>query len=169
MSELEQIYDEYVDKLYKYFYIQCMNRHVAEDLTSQTFVLFVEKVRAQEINDTKKYLYAIMRNVWAAHLRQKYKETVESIETIEDFEAHTDTMVHNYESVPMKERAARYIEQLPDKQREVARLRFLEERTPKEVAQELRKSILYVKTTQHRALKSLERMLAKSEIRSIIT
>ncbi len=169
MSELEQLYDLYVNKIYKFFYVQCMNRHVAEDLTSQTFVLFVEKVQTQEINNNKKYLYAIMRNVWAAHLRQKYKETVESIETIEEFEAHTDTVVQNYESTPMKMRAAHYIEQLPEKQREVAKLRLIEEQTPKEVAEKLKKSLLYVKTTQYRALKNLEKMLAKSEIRSIVS
>ncbi len=69
----------------------------------------------------------------------------------------------------MKERALIYIERLPDKQREVARMRLLEELSVGEVAQQLQRSSLYVKTTQHRALKSLKLMLKAPEIGRILS
>ena len=91
MEDLESFYDIYVDKVYKYFYINCFNRNIAEDLTSQTFVAFIDKSKDLKIDDNKKYLYAIMRNTWMNHLRTKYKESLESIESINDFE---DTQKH---------------------------------------------------------------------------
>jgi RNA polymerase sigma-70 factor (ECF subfamily) len=169
MTDLAAFYDLYVDKVYKYFYVQCLNRHVAEDLTSQTFLSFVGKKQNTDIEDDKKYLYAIMRNVWAEYLRKRYTEAVESVEHIEDFEAHTEASVMEFEALSMKERALIYIERLPDKQREVARMRLLEELSVGEVAQQLHRSSLYVKTTQHRALKSLKQMLKAPEIGSILS
>ncbi len=168
MANLEEFYDLYVEKVYKYFYVQCLNRHVAEDLTSQTFVGFVDKKQSVAMEDDKKYLYAIMRNVWAEHLRKKYVEAVDSVEAIEDFEAHTQDSITDFETATMKERALIYIERLPERQREVAKMRLLEELTVGEVAQKLQKSSLYVKTTQYRALKNLRQMLKKPEIGGMI-
>lgn len=164
MTNLEIFYDAHVDKLYKYFYVQCLNRHVAEDLTSQTFVAFVDKRQSTDIKDEKKYLYAIMRNVWAEYLRKKYIEVAQSIDAIDDFETYVDTSIGVFEGATMKERASVYIERLPDKQREVARMRLLEEIPVSEVAQRLQKNSLYVKTTQYRAIKNLRRMLERPEI-----
>lgn len=163
MSDVEGIYDAYVDKVYKYFYINCLNRHVAEDLTSQTFVAFVEKAGSRTIKDYKTYLYAIMRNTWAEHLRKKYKEAVDALESIEDFEAYSEQTISAYEDADIKGRAARFIEMLPESQRQIARMRLLEEKSLKEIAQELNKSMSYVKTTQNRAIKSLKRILKQPE------
>ncbi|HMT18911.1 MAG TPA: sigma-70 family RNA polymerase sigma factor [Candidatus Saccharibacteria bacterium] len=155
---LEQFYGEHVDKIYKYFYIQSLDKHIAEDLTSQTFIAFMER-NALDLQDNKKYLYGIMRHVWSDYLRQRYKQSLQSIEDIDDFEAHADAQVHEYEDTSFVERAQRYIDRLPEKQRIIARLRFIEERSVKEVASMVGKSSLYVKTTQHRATRNLKSML----------
>lgn len=164
MQQLEQFYDDYVEKVYKFFYIKSLDRYTAEDLTSHTFVSFIEKTNEHEIKDMKKYLYAIMRNVWMDHLRIKYKEAVDSLESIENFEQHTTDAIAIFESQNMKERAAVFISRLPDKQEQIARMRLLEEITIREIAKKLGKSVPYVKTTQNRAIKSLKLMLDKPEL-----
>ena len=172
MEDLETFYDEYVDKVYKYFYINCFNRSVAEDLTSQTFVSFLAKVKEMKIDDNKKYLYAIMRNIWMDYLRSKYKETIESIESIEsieDFEDHTAQAISGFESKNIKQRAQTYIERLPKKQRQVAHMRLIEEMTLREIAKELGKKVSYVKTTQSRAIKSLKLMLERPNLEGAVS
>ena len=169
MQDLEQIYDEYVDKVYKYFYIQCLDRHSAEDLTSHTFISFIEKLKVKKVDDNKKYLYAIMRNVWMDHLRTKYKQAVESIESIEDFEQHAEQAITVFESRDLKERAFYFINRLPEKQAQVARMRLIEGYNLREIAKELGKSMSYVKTTQNRALKSLRLMLEQPELGGIVS
>lgn len=163
---LEQFYSAHVDKIYKYFYIQSLDTHTAEDLTSQTFVAFMERGTTIQ-RDKTKYLYGIMRHVWADYLRQKYKQSLQSIEEIEDFESHIESLVDRYEKISYVERAQGYIDCLPEKQRIVAKLRFIEERSVKEVAEILGKTSLYVKTTQHRATRNLKRMLESSPERNI--
>ena len=164
MQDLESFYDVYVDKVYKYFYINCLNRHVTEDLTSQTFIAYIEKQHKIGEQKQKQYLYAIMRNVWADYLRQKYKESIASLEEIEDFESYADQVVSRYEAKSLQERAAEFIQRLPEKQRQVAHLRFIDKLSPSEIAAELNTSTLYVKTTQHRALKALRTMIERAEI-----
>ena len=94
MIELENFYESHVDKVYKYFYIQVLNRQIAEDLTSQTFLKFVAKVQDTTIKQYKKYLYGIMRNVFADYLREKYKNlNVEYLEDIHDFELYIDNSI----------------------------------------------------------------------------
>ncbi len=163
MQELEAFYDEHVDKVYKYFYINCLNRHIAEDLTSQTFVKFIDKVKSQEIDDDKKYLYGVMRNVWMDYLRAKYNEKLVSIDQIEDFEAHAEQVVSSFQSKDMKQRAKQFIHKLPPKQRQVIHMRLIEEKTLKDIASELGKNMSYVKTTQQRAIKRLKVMLENPE------
>lgn len=163
MQDLEAFYDQYIDKVYKYFYINCLNRHIAEDLTSHTFVAFIEQMQQGRVDDHKKYLYAIMRNVWANHLRKKYQEVVESIEAIEDFEAHTEKAVYHFEAASLHQRASVYIDQLPEKQRRVAHMRMIEGMTIRQIAKEIGKNTAYVKTTQGRAIKSLKNLLEHPE------
>lgn len=167
MLNLEEFYEAYVDKVYKFFYVQCLDVPTAEDLTSQTFISSIQKLD-ETIEDPKKYLYAVMRNVWADHLRKKYKESIDTIATIEDFGAFADEKVADYEGLTLAGRAKRYLDKLPEKQRIVAHLRFIEDRTVKEVANELGKSSLYVKTTQHRAVTNLRKMFNESELRSVL-
>lgn len=121
------------------------------------------------IDDNKKYLYAIMRNIWTDYLRAKYKQTVDSLESIEDFEDHATKVIDVFETSDFKQRAMNFIEKLPKKQKEIAKLRLIEERGIREVAEILGKNSSYVKTTQNRAIKSLKRMLNDPELGGLIS
>ena len=166
MEDLEIFYEEYADKVYKYFYVQCLDQHIAEDLTSQTFVEFIAKIQEDlSIKDNKKYLYGIMRNTWANYLRAKYRDLVDSVESIEDFEQHAEESVESFESKTMKERALTFITKLPHAQRQIAYMRLIEEKGLGEIAGEIGKNIFYVKTTQSRAIKSLRAMLEHPEMK----
>lgn len=167
MNNLEEFYELYVEKVYKFFYVQCLDVPTAEDLTSQTFIAFIQKAD-DAIRDQKKYLYAVMRNVWSEHLRKKYKESVDAISSIDDFSTFAEESVASYEGKSLAERVACYIDRLPEKQRIVAQLRFIEELSVKEVAKEIGKSSLYIKTTQHRAVINLRKMFHDHEIRSAL-
>lgn len=158
--DLPQFYDEYVDKVYKFFYIKNLNKQIAEDLTSQTFTLFVEQAQNQEIADYKKYLYGIMRNIWLQFLREKYKESLEYVESIDDFETYSKMDIYDFESSEIPENRMRlFVDKLPKKQNQVLTMRIYENMSTGEVAKQLGKDKNYVKTTYQRALKSLREML----------
>lgn len=157
---LETFYDEHVGKVYKFFYIKSLNKATAEDLTSDTFISFMEQAQARDISDHKKYLYGIMRNTWLQFLRSKYQQALTDVENIEDFASHVDDNIERFdEAQEAGNRLVPYIEQLPSKQREVLIKHLVEEKSISEVAAELGKDKNYVKTTYHRALTTLRARL----------
>ena len=71
--DLPKFYDEHVDKVYKFFYIKSLDKHIAEDLTHDTFVAFMDKQDKFSAVSAKQYLYGIMRNTWINFLKMKYQ------------------------------------------------------------------------------------------------
>lgn len=159
MQDIETVYIENVDAIYKFFYIKCLNKSMAEDMTSQTFMAYLEAPAKDSIENQRKYLYGIMRNIWINFLREKYTRHVVNYEQIEDFEHYILEANEAFDATPMKDNATTLISQLPDRQREIAHKRLIEEMTLDEIALALNKTKRYVRTTQNRAIKNLKKML----------
>lgn len=159
---LEEVYDAYLNTVYKFFYIHCFDRAVAEDLTAQTFLAFAEHYSkpGTTIRDAKKFLYGIMRNVWLMHLRDKYRRAETSMEEIEDIERYVEKTVVDYSGASIRERAVPYIERLPEQQQKIVYMRLINERSIKDIADDIGKDSNYVKTTYKRGVKNLRRLLA---------
>jgi RNA polymerase sigma-70 factor (ECF subfamily) len=159
--DLESFYDEYAGKVYKFFYIKSLDKMTAEDLTSQTFIAFIEKANTVEVENYKTYLYGIMRLKWVTFLRDKYNASIAELENIEDFGSYTDGIVSSYESNKgMHSRLVQYVNKLPEKQRQVITMRLIDNMSVKEVASKLGHDKNYVKTTHQRGLKRLRELLA---------
>ena len=167
MKDLESFYDQNVERVYKFFYINCLNKQTAEDLTSQTFIAFMEKMEGQNINKPKQYLYGIMRNVWTKYLKQKYRQKIVDLENINDFERYIDQNINSFESSSIQNRALKYIQQLPRAQKEVMTLRFVKGMSVEDSSSELGKSKLYIKTTQHRAVKRLRALMSEPQTEGV--
>lgn len=168
--DLEQFYDEYVDKVYKFFYIKSLNKHVAEDLTSETFVSFLKQVNNKQVDDNKKYLYGIMRNVWVEFLKNKYKTQLSSFEQIENFEEYATEAMQTFDETeePM-DRLQPFVQLLPSKQRDVLVMRAYQNLNIKQTAEALGKDSNYVKKTYSRALKSLRAIIEKPYMNEGVT
>lgn len=169
--EIEDVYDAHVDKVFKFFYIKCLNRAVAEDLTSQTFMALCEKMQDpdQVIQDHKKFLYGIMRNIWLMYLRQKYQRQEMALEGIDEFEDYVDEQLEDYGGLSVKRRAEFFINRLPDKQREVVTRRLLHEQSTKDIATDLGMDRNYVKTTYKRGLKRLKQLITDTAAAETMT
>ncbi len=160
--DLESFYDEYADKVYKFFYIKSLDKMTAEDLTSQTFIAFMEKVQTVEVDNYNTYLYGIMRLKWVTFLQDKYSSNITELENIEDFSTYTDNVIESYESSNgMHARLVLYVNKLPEKQRDVITMRLINNMSVKEVANQLGRDKNYVKTTHQRGLKRLRELLTK--------
>ena len=155
----EQFYSDNIDKIYKFFYINCFDVKTAEDLTSQTFLAFIEKSDNDVLNP-QKYLYGIMRNVWLLYLRDKYDHTAHTVDIDEDFETYAEKAVSEYENKATDEKLQELVNKLPEKQRQVIIMKYFHNMNVKDIAQELQKDKNYVKTTVKRGLKTLRNVLS---------
>lgn len=163
---LEDLYKLHAAKVYSFFYLQSGNQQTAEDLTSQTFTILVEKMagHGQPIDDPKKFLYGVMRNVWLMHLRKIYRQNEEAVESVDNFETYVSNEVDAKTTAELKRRAETFINRLPRQQKRVMELRLLQEMSIKEIAHHLGKDRNYVKTTYKRGLKRLKALAAAAVI-----
>jgi RNA polymerase sigma-70 factor, ECF subfamily len=167
-QELERLYNEHFRKIYRFFYYKILSREQAEDLTSDTFMRFVEMLEdkhASEVRDPVKYLYGIAKLVLLQHLKLKYN-SIRSIpiEAEQDFGSYVDEFLDEVDSAPTPEELAlKYIDQLPEKQRLILKLRLIEKNSLRDICTKLDKDMNYVKTTQKRGLYNLKLLFAAGE------
>lgn len=163
---MEAVYTANVEKLYKFFYFKVLDKQTAEDMTSDTFIAFAEKFESLDKDQTtlEKYLYGIARNVWNGHLRKKYNQPESLTEDIDDFSRFVEDENDEIEEMSLQDRAIKFINLLPPKQRVVATLRLIDGLTPSQIAVEINKSVNYVKVTLRRALRKLEQLVAKARL-----
>ena len=55
--------DEQYDKVYRYCYFRVKNQHLAEDITQETFLRFLESDTYKNQGKSLHYLYTIARNL----------------------------------------------------------------------------------------------------------
>jgi RNA polymerase sigma-70 factor, ECF subfamily len=167
--KVQKIYQEHFDKIYAFFYYKTYDTKSSEDLTSQTFLIYLEKVydKDVQITDDKKFLYGIMRKVWLRFLQDKYKKNEQFIEDMDNFASYVDNETEKEGRKNDRERVSAFIDMLPRKQKEIMSLRLLERCSLAEIAHILGKDMNYVKTTQKRGIKSLKSLIKDTPLRSI--
>ncbi len=172
-EQLAKIYDEQFRKLYRFFYYKVLSRELAEDLTADTFMKFVEMTQnktehglhPEAIRDPVKYLYGIAKLVLLESLKLKYNSIKSiAIERESDFGAYVENYLEDLdEQKTPEEMAAKYIEMLPSKQKRVIQLRLIEKKSLTEICELLSKDMNYVKTTQKRGLHNLKTLFATGQ------
>ena len=76
------IYDRYINKIYRFIFLKVNSQEIAQDLTSETFLRGWEsfKEKNEEIENIQAFLYRIARNLVTDHYREKGKAKVVSAE-----------------------------------------------------------------------------------------
>ncbi len=82
-EQFSLIYDQYIDKIYRFVYLKVNSQEVAEDITSKVFLKAFEAYKSgQEISNMGAFLYQIARNDLANHYRDSAKKQTISPDTM---------------------------------------------------------------------------------------
>lgn len=156
-ADWEAIYSDNVGRIYRLMFSKVGNRPDAEDLTSQVFLTAYSPLRTTAgMAQVRAYLTATARTVLAEHWRRTLGHQVTEIDplTIDlaDYAdtGHSPTDTHSQ----AEEHAARILEALPQRQRQILILRFLRGYSIRQAATELGVTIANAKVLQHRALRA---------------
>lgn len=72
MKELEEIYEQYFKAIYSFLYRLSGEKHLAEDLTSETFFKVMQSIQTfNGESDVKTWLFQIAKNTYFSYLRKK--------------------------------------------------------------------------------------------------
>jgi RNA polymerase sigma-70 factor (ECF subfamily) len=82
-AELLRLYDDAVGEVYRYLRVRCGDRHVAEDLTADTFLAAVGQVQRRMVTEVSvAWLVGIARHKLVDHWRRRGRRSETPIEEV---------------------------------------------------------------------------------------
>lgn len=150
---LENIFLQYVDPVYRFLYSRVGNREDAEDITSDVFLKAVRQVDSSRTDaSVGKWLFTVARTALADHWRRHY-HAVKFSPWDENAPFQTESEPYQPDtSSPKADVLSRVLSNLPERQRRVLELRFLHGYSIRETAEALGVTTENAKVIQHRAL-----------------
>ncbi|PXY35109.1 RNA polymerase subunit sigma-70 [Prauserella sp. PE36] len=164
-----KLYDRYVDWVYRYVLLRVGDRHLAEDVTSETFLRALRRITSisYQGRDVGAWFTTIARNLVLDHVKSSRFRL--EIVTDEVTESGTQPFGSSAQHSPGPEQQViskttndellRCIAGLGDDQRECIILRFIQGFSVSETAQIMQRNEGAVKALQHRAVRRLAKLL----------
>ena len=158
-----ELYDRYVDVVYRYIYYRVSNPTLAEDLTSETFLRALRRISSYtwQGRDFGAWLVTIARNLIADHFKSgRYRMEVATSDLIEAGADRSEDGPENEVLTSITNEALlEAVKRLNPEQQECVSLRFLQGMSVAETAAIMGKNEGAIKALQYRAVKSLSRLL----------
>jgi RNA polymerase sigma-70 factor (ECF subfamily) len=154
-----QLYDAYVERVYRYIYFRVSNDSLAEDLTSQVFLKAWEHLGTYQPGSSPflAWLYTIARNQVIDHYRtQKESVPLEQAMAIPSEGRTVSEQVEiRFELQAMRDA----LQFLTEEQQQVLILKFIAGMETREIAQMMKKAEGAVRALQMRALQTLAKFM----------
>lgn len=161
MTEIEEIYKRYFKDVYLFVYSLSKNQHIAEDITSETFLKALYSLDSFEgKSDIKVWLFQIAKNGYYSYLRKnKY------IESTEEFSKETDDINIEKKIIDKEESMSvhKIIHALSDPYKEVFTLRMFGELSYKEIGEVFGKTDNWACVTFYRAKKKINEEMRENK------
>lgn len=123
MQNIEEIYKEHSNTVYKYLFCLTDNEDLSEELTQETFAIAVKEIKKFKGNcKVSVWLCQIAKHLWYKELKKKKKSI--SIEEIEDLQ-ETETIEEIVFNKEEKLKLFKDIQKLDEKSRELIYLRMI--------------------------------------------
>ncbi|MGH2442372.1 MAG: RNA polymerase sigma factor [Chloroflexota bacterium] len=152
--EIDRIFGNYVERIYRFLYRRVGNREDAEDLTSQVFLKALNLLDTGRTDaEVSSWLFAVARTLLADNWRRYYRGTAPVVLDDVLLARVPQQEIHIEESSNQSElRANHILAALPPRYRQVLELRFLRGMSVHETATAMGITAGSVRVLQHRAL-----------------
>ncbi len=151
------LYDNCIKRLYDFVYFKTLNKDLAEDLVSETFIKTLKNIKSCQDNFSS-WIFAIARNSIIDHYRRHHEESIEDAwEIAADYDLLKIVGVSlNAEIIKLA------MTNLSSEERDIIILRFWQDLPFKEIAVLIGKKEGAVKMSLKRSLSRLRRLLPPS-------
>ncbi len=158
-----ELYDRYVDLIYRYVYYRVGTQTLTEDLVSETFLRALRRISSfsWQGRDFAAWLVTIARNLIADHFKSgRYRLEIATADMLEADRAQDGPEGEVLDAMT-NERLISAVKQLNSEQQECVVLRFLQGMSVTETALAMGKTEGAIKALQYRAVRSLARLLPR--------
>jgi RNA polymerase sigma-70 factor (ECF subfamily) len=156
-----QLYDRYVDTVFRFIYFRVNDRALAEDFTSETFLRALRRIGSisYQGRDIGAWFVTIARNIILDHLKSaRNRLEVTTADTVEGDQREPSPETAVLELLT-NERLMAAVNRLGDEQRECVMLRFIQGFSVAETAAVMGKNDGAIKALQHRAVRKLAELV----------
>ncbi|MFS0781337.1 RNA polymerase sigma factor SigX [Bacillus sp. 1P06AnD] len=171
-SVFQDLYEKYHQELFQFLFYMVKDRHTAEDLMQEVYIKVLQSYhRFEKKSSEKTWLYSIARNTAIDYFR-KQKSWKQRL--LENFDWSRDSIADDQ---PLPEELAEANEDTQliysclghctNDQRLVIVLRYIQGLSIAESAEALGWTAAKVKTTQHRALKMLKKVMEQERRKEV--
>ncbi|HQE92519.1 MAG TPA: RNA polymerase sigma factor [Anaerolineae bacterium] len=163
-----KLYQQYVRRIYNYFYRHTGNQTEAEDLTSHTFYCALRSIRQYKDKggSFQAWLFRIAHNLAVNWYRDQSRHRVISLEGDAHHTGQAVQRDEPYEKIvrtELEELVMQLIDQLPEIRKTLLILKFVEKMPNEEIATVLGKTEGAIKSLYHRTLLDLRETLQQGE------
>lgn len=171
---LEELLGRYKTKIFTSIYLMVKDFHLAEDIFQDTFIKAINTLKSGKYNEEGKFLPWIIRiahNLVIDYFRKEKRTPIQN--SSEDFdifdlihiydESHEDKLLKEQSHMELK----KYIQKLPDEQKEVLIMRYFADLSFKEIAELTHVSINTALGRMRYALNNLRKMMDNNLIEKI--
>lgn len=159
-TKLEKLFTEafekHQDEIFRYCYYRVFDRELGLELTQETFIK-TWKVLAEggeEIKNIRSYLYRVAKHCVIDHIRRRQTVSLEELQD-QGFEPRVNDDVTIKELVDVHA-ALKHIRKLEPIYREVLLLRFVDDLSPREIAEQIGETSNVVSVRINRGMKMLK-------------
>ena len=160
-----RLYDEYLDKVFRYIQYRVNSTHLAEDLTSSVFekALVNFGKYSSDRASFSTWLFSIARNVVIDHYRVNRKRQTVSLEEVTAQSSSDLSPEEEVEREDERERLNRCLAELSKKEQEIIRLKFGAELNNRQIGKMLGLSESNIGTKLYRAIRKMRDSCRESE------
>ena len=165
-KEFSKIYNNYIDKIYRFIFLKVSSQEIAQDLCSETFLRCWESYQKNqglesEIQNIQAFLYRIARNLVTDHYREKAKAQFVSVDYTPIVDPKSD-LEEKAISKSDLDTVKLALANLKEDYQNVIIWHYLDDLPIIEVAKLLDRSEEATRVLLHRALKSLQKEIGEA-------
>ena len=154
MQNIEEIYKEHSNAVYKYLFCLTGNDELSEELTQETFSIAVKEIKKFKGNcKVSVWLCQIAKHLWYKELKKNKRNTsLEDIEDLQDGEQLEDIILKKEEKLKLY----KDIQKLDEKSKELIYLRMVGNLSFTEIGEILEKTPNWARVNFYRAKQKIK-------------
>lgn len=155
-----EVYDTCAEAVFRHCFLRLRDREKARDLMQESFLrTWTYLSSGHRVDNIRAFVYKVANNLIIDDSRRKKESSLDALQEKDGFDAPDGGGTQAEESRIMAKNAAAALDSLPPSYKEVLTLRYLEEFTPKEIAEILNTSQTVVSVRIWRGIKKLKTLI----------
>lgn len=159
-------YEQHADALFRHCLLRVRDRELATDIVQETFSrAWLYLSEGKKIDYVRAFLYRVANNLIVDASRKKRTSSLDAMMDEDGFEPHDETAKDPVE-IPQTREAVALLRSLDEIYRTAITMRYLDEMSPREIAQTLGVSENVVSVRIHRGIAQLAKLMNRTRPQS---